>query len=136
MAAEPSLREIAAAEYRGLRKAAKILDGNPPDEELHAVRIRAKRLRYAAELAAASLGKPATRAVEAAKVVQDVIGEHQDSVVAEERVREIAARLGTPEVAFGAGVLVERERRRRAEARAAVPAAWKSLDDLARKAFA
>jgi CHAD domain-containing protein len=132
----PSLREIAAGEYRKVRKAAKILDDLPSDDELHALRIKAKRLRYAAELAQQSMGKPAARVVEAAKTLQDVIGEHQDSVVAEERIRSIAARLGDPDVSFGAGVLVERQRARRAGARAEVPVAWTELDELARKAFA
>jgi CHAD domain-containing protein len=135
VADSPSLQEIAGAELGRLRRAAKILRGDPPDEELHALRIKAKRLRYAAELAASAIGKPAARVVEAAKILQDVIGDHQDSVVAEERVRAIASRLGSTDVAFGAGVLVERERRRRAEARGAAPGAWASLDELARKAF-
>jgi CHAD domain-containing protein len=132
----PSLREIAAGEYRKARKAAKIFDGTPSDDELHALRIKAKRLRYASELAEQSMGKPAASVVEAAKALQDVIGEHQDSVVAEERIRSIAARLADPDVSFGAGVLVERERPRRADARAEAPKAWEELDALARKAFA
>jgi CHAD domain-containing protein len=73
--------------------------------------------------------------VEAAKELQDVIGEHQDSVVAEERIRAIADRLSTPAVSFGAGVLVERERARRAAARAAAPDVWSALDAAARKAY-
>jgi CHAD domain-containing protein len=131
----PSLHDIAAGEYRKTRKAAKVLDGPPTDDELHGLRIKAKRLRYASELAEQALGKRAARVVEAAKELQDVIGEHQDSVVAEERIRSIADRLATPAVSFGAGVLVGRERARRAAARADTPGVWDALDAAARKAY-
>jgi non-ribosomal peptide synthetase component E (peptide arylation enzyme) len=74
------------------------------------VRIRAKRARYAAELAEAVVGKPATRFVRRARKLQDVIGEHQDAVVAEERLRAAAAKEHTQEAAISVGRLVERER--------------------------
>ena len=68
------------------------LGDDAPDEALHAFRIRVKRLRYATELAAHELGrKRADHVVDAAKNVQDVLGEHQDAVVAEERVRAWSA---------------------------------------------
>ncbi len=61
------------------------------DEELHAARIRVKRVRYAAELASHELGKDGKRVVEAARDLQDVLGEHQDGTVAEERIRAWAS---------------------------------------------
>ena len=63
------------------------LDRESSDDELHAARIRVKRTRYAAELAARELGAPGERFVDAAKALQDVLGEHQDAFVAEERIR-------------------------------------------------
>ena len=48
------LAAIARSEFRKLRKAVRALDKIPTDEELHAVRIKGKRARYAAELAEAS----------------------------------------------------------------------------------
>jgi CHAD domain-containing protein len=125
----PALREgerlesAAAAEYGQLRKAAGRLGGNPDDEKLHRVRIRAKRARYAAE----ALGGE-QRFVARAKSFQDVLGEHQDAAVAEERIRELLARVrGTGRTAFVAGRLIERQRHRRAVARADWPKAWKRL---------
>ena len=131
-----SLREIAGVEYRKLRKAVKALPPRPPDDELHAVRIRGKRARYAAELAEGAVGKPARRFVQDAKRFQDVVGEHQDAVVAEERIRELLGRTGSPQAHLAAGRLIERERMRRREARAAFPAAWDNLEKSGKTAWA
>jgi CHAD domain-containing protein len=117
------LESAAADEYGRLRKAAKRLGRNPEDEELHRVRIRAKRARYAAE----ALGSE-PRFVARAKKLQDVLGEHQDASVAEERIRELLAEVrGTGRTSFVAGRLIERQRHRRTVARAEWPKAWKRL---------
>jgi CHAD domain-containing protein len=133
--AEATLPGLAAAEFERLRRAVRALPANPSDEELHEIRIRGKRARYAAELAEAVVGKPATRFVASAKALQDVLGAHQDAVVAEERVREVVRRRGGAVLAFAAGRLVEHERARRMEARAAFPAAWKRLARRGREAW-
>ena len=83
-------REIAADAFERARKAMKALPHDPTDDELHGVRIETKRARYAAELAEPVLGKAGARFLRRAKVVQDVIGEHQDACVAEARIRELA----------------------------------------------
>ncbi len=93
---------IAAAELDRLREAADGLGDDPPDDDLHALRIHAKRARYAAELTG---GKKRDAYLEALKRVQDTIGLHQDAVVAEERLRAIAL----PDSAIAAGRLIERE---------------------------
>jgi CHAD domain-containing protein len=103
-----------------LRKAIRKLPGEPANEELHEVRKKGKRARYAAELAGRK------KLVKRAKKLQDVLGEHQDAVVAAERLRELAADAA-PEQALVAGRLVEREEERRLEARAAWPKAWRKL---------
>ena len=64
--------------------------------------------------------------------LQDVLGEHQDAVVAEERIRDWVA--AAPSGAFAAGRLVQLEVARRADARALWPHAWSRLDRAARKA--
>ena len=134
-AADVSLREIAAGEFRKLRKAVRRLPANPSDDELHAVRIRGKRARYAAELAEGAVGKPAARFVQDAKRLQDVIGAHQDAVVAEARVRSLLDRAGGEQAHFAAGRIVERERERRRAARAAFPAAWARLEKSGKRAW-
>lgn len=117
---ETSLDQLAGKAFTKLHKAVRDLPDDPADEQLHAVRKAGKRARYARELAGRK------KSVKRAKKLQDVLGEHQDAVVAAERLRELAA-AATPEQALAAGRLVEREEGRRAEARAAWPKAWKKL---------
>jgi CHAD domain-containing protein len=131
---ETTLASIWSGEFRKLRKAARAVDDDSPDEELHAVRIRAKRARYAAELAAGELGKPGERFVSEAKRLQDVLGEHQDSSVAEERIRALLKDAKTPAAHRAGGRLIEREHARRAAARAGFPEAWSRLERAGRKA--
>ncbi len=114
-----TLRQIQSAEHARLARAIAKLAGDAPDEELHRVRIKAKRARYAAELR----GDDAY--VKAAKRLQDVLGEHQDAVVAQETLRTLAAR--EPASAVAAGRLIERERARAAARRREWPAAWKRV---------
>ena len=101
---ELTVEDIWRTEHARLRKGVARLGAEPADDELHDTRIRVKRARYAAELA----GLDAY--VRVAKTLQDVLGEHQDSVVAEERLRRVAA--SHPDAAIAAGRLVDRERRR------------------------
>jgi CHAD domain-containing protein len=108
------VRALALAELKRLDKAASSVTKDSSDEDLHTLRIRAKRARYAAELAALAGGKKLTRYVEAVTALQDVVGEHQDAVVAEEKLRELVA----PDRAVAVGRLIERERERRRDARA------------------
>jgi CHAD domain-containing protein len=132
---DTSLREIAGAEFRRLRKAVRRLPPDYTDEELHAVRIKAKRARYAAELAEGAVGKKAAKFVDRAKDLQDVIGEHQDAIVAEERIRSLLANSRGTRAAFAGGLLVERQRARRRRAREAWPGAWKKLERSGARAW-
>ena len=125
-----TLRDLWSAEWKRTRKAFARLGDASPDDELHAGRIRVKRARYAAELAAHELGKPGRAFVRAAKELQDVLGEHQDAVVAEERIRAWAG----PDVERGAPArLVEAERERRASGRGRWPEAWDALRRAAKR---
>ena len=115
-----SLDELADGAFARLRKVVRDVPSDPTDEELHGVRKAGKRARYAAELA----DRPSF--VKQAKELQDVLGEHQDSVVAAAWLRELAAEA-PPGQALAAGRLVERENGHRTEARTAWPKAWKKL---------
>ncbi|HEY2706335.1 MAG TPA: CHAD domain-containing protein [Candidatus Dormibacteraeota bacterium] len=110
--------------WRKLRRDARRLrrDG-ATDVELHRLRIRAKRARYAAEAGAPVLGKRASAFAKAVAGVQEVLGTHHDAVVAAERLRVQAT--GGGEAAFVAGQLWGVEQARAASARADWPAAWK-----------
>jgi CHAD domain-containing protein len=116
----PSLDALVKRQLAKLRRSVDALDADPTDADLHSQRKRGKRLRYTAELA-----RRATF-VKRAKAFQDVLGEHQDAVVAQEKLRELAA-SATPEQALAAGRLIERARERQAHARAAWPKAWRRL---------
>jgi CHAD domain-containing protein len=129
---EVPLAKLWHREAKKMRRAFTALGDDPEDAELHAARIHVKRARYAADLAAHELGAHGAAFIGAAKKMQDVLGDHQDSVVAEERVRRWLET--TPGSAFAAGRLVQLERDRRAAARAAWPRAWQRLDRAARKA--
>jgi CHAD domain-containing protein len=132
---EVALKKLATREFKRLRQAAESLDADSTDEELHATRILGKRARYAAELARPELGKAAEPLVKSAKAFQDVLGAHQDAIVAEGRLRGLLADAPGTGAAFAAGRLVERERLRRREARAELPKAWRELDRCAQAAL-
>jgi len=96
---------------------------DPRDENLHAARIRAKRIRYAAEAVGPLFGKRARAFALAAAGLQDVLGEHQDAVVACAWLRTVGAGAD----ALVAGELMALEAQAAREAREAWPAAWKAL---------
>ncbi|MBI4013298.1 MAG: CHAD domain-containing protein [Candidatus Rokubacteria bacterium] len=130
-----SLNAIAGSEFRKLRRAMRALGEAPTDAELHAVRIRGRRARYATELAEAAVGEAASRFIRRAQVFQDVLGEHQDASVAERRIRQLVASARARWAAFAAGRLVERQRARREAARAALPDTWAKLEKRGRAAW-
>jgi CHAD domain-containing protein len=122
--AATALPPVVAGPWRHLQAAVESLGDAPADEQLHNVRIRAKRARYAAEAVAPTLGKPARRYAKAVAEVQEVLGQHQDAVVAEHWLRDAAEHADASEL-FAAGQLAAVERAAAAEARAEFPKAWK-----------
>jgi CHAD domain-containing protein len=130
----PPLVTLVHVEYRRLSKAVRAAGEDPPDEVLHALRIRGKRLRYTGELVAASsrkpIRKPVRELVASTVALQDVLGEHQDACVAQHLVMRLLEGLGDVvdlNVAFAAGRLVEREELSRIETRQSWPAAWQEV---------
>lgn len=126
--ARPAMQRLVRKAWRRTASAVKKLGDDPADAELHEIRKRAKRARYAAELGTGVFGSPSERFAKRLAEVQDVLGELQDTVVAEERLRSIArsdARLAG-EPAFVAGVMAGLERDARDRARARWPRSWKS----------
>jgi CHAD domain-containing protein len=126
------LGPLGAAAFAKLRKTADRLAEEPSGEELHALRVRGKRARYAAELAGLDGDARIARFVRAARDLQDVLGEHQDAVVAEQWIRTVSHRFST---ATAAGRLIEREHERRRLARAAYPEILAEALARGRKAF-
>lgn len=132
---EVSLRKLARKEFKRLQGVAEQLGPDASDEAMHRARILGKRARYTAELAEPEVGKPARRFISRAKALQDVLGAHQDAIVAEARLRGLLAEAPTSGAAFAAGRLVELERSRRREARSELPKAWRALERSALAAW-
>ncbi len=135
-APESSLIHLAAQEFKELVKAGKRGTADPSDRELHQLRIRTKRTRYAAELALETMGKPAIRFVRQTKRNQDILGEHQDAVVTEERLRQLLHTTRGVKTAFAIGQIVERLRARRRRTKAIFPREWAKLKKRGREVFA
>jgi CHAD domain-containing protein len=94
------------------------------DDVWHEVRKRAKAARYAAE-AAVDLDDHATRLAHALADVTDLLGEHQDAVLAAATWLSIS--MDDPDdhaLAITAGRLAERERAQARQARDRYPEVW------------
>ena len=135
-APENSLMHLAAQEFKELIKAGKNGTADPSDHELHQLRIRTKRTRYAAELALETMGKSAIRFVRQTKRNQDILGDHQDAVVTEERLRQLLHTTRGVKTAFAIGQVVERLRARRRRTKAIFPREWAKLKKRGREVFA
>jgi CHAD domain-containing protein len=125
-AGEPALPTTAAlvrGPWRQLEAAVKALGDQPPDEQLHRVRIQAKRARYAADAAAAVWGRPARRLADALSRVQSVLGDLNDAQVAEQWLRQRGRRSAGQ--AFLAGELTAMQRAAAEKARRLWPDAWR-----------
>jgi CHAD domain-containing protein len=111
-------RRAARKTVRRLDQALRTGEGGAGDARLHQARKAAKRARYAAELTGKN-GKKAKKAKQVKQVkqfrdLQDILGAHQDSVIAAQVLRELGVRAGsTPgENGFTYGLLLCREQQR------------------------
>jgi CHAD domain-containing protein len=124
-------KDVAPELVRGpcdsLEQAVEALGKDPSDEELHAVRIRAKRCRYATEAAAPVLGKRAARFARAAADLQQVLGDLNDAVVAERWLRDWVTGRRSSEAVFAAGELAGLERAAASASRAKWRGVMKSV---------
>ncbi|GAB1645141.1 CHAD domain-containing protein [Krasilnikovia sp. MM14-A1259] len=94
------------------------------DAELHDARKAYKRARYAVEVVAPAAGRPGAKLVKKLTALQDVLGAHQDSVVARELLRELAgAAHAAGEDGFPYGLLYARQERVGEETLEDLPAA-------------
>jgi CHAD domain-containing protein len=102
--------------------------GHDRDLALHEARKKAKRTRYSAETAVPVLGGPAKSLVKDMKSLQDLLGDHQDSVMAREALRELAQQAhAAGESAFTYGVLHGREEQRAEADERELPEAWTTI---------
>ncbi len=125
--AKKALPTLIRRRWRGLRRTVRAAGRHPTDGQLHKVRIRAKQLRYAAETATPVIGSAGRRMAAAAEDLQTVLGQHHDSVAAEDWLRRRAL-SGTRSAAFSAGILVAGERRHQRKLRRTWRAEWDRLN--------
>ncbi len=124
--ADQAVAELVGRPWRHLKKTVGQLPSKPSDEDLHDVRIRAKRTRYAAEAATPAVGSGAKAFAKHLARLQEVLGDHHDAVVAEDWLR-LAADEATAAEALAAGELIAVQRAEEAACRAAWPAVWKKV---------
>ena len=107
------LGPIARADRRvrvRFRRARQLPPGPDLDVGLHAARKAAKRARYAADVVTPVIGRDAERFSRQMKKIQDVLGSHQDTVVARPVIRDLGIRAHLAgDNAFTYGLLYERE---------------------------
>lgn len=132
--ARTELPEAVLKDYERLagriRHALDLPPGHEKDLALHEARKAAKRARYAGEAAAGALGRPARRFAKRVKAVQSILGDHQDSVVARETLRDLAIQAhAAGETAFVWGLLHGREEARAAQREHELPHAWKRASE-------
>ncbi len=112
--------------WKGLRKVGRQSGPDPTDEQLHDLRLRVKRCRYAVDTAQEVVGGRAKATAAALASAQDVLGEHNEAVVAQQWLRAAHGDASAPE-AFVAGRLTEVERRAADRARSRWSALWADL---------
>lgn len=133
----PAAREIPKAVLRDydrlaarVEKALALPAGHERDLAMHDARKAAKRARYAAEAATPALGKPAKRFASRMKDVQTVLGDHQDSVVAREALRNLATQAHEAgENAFTWGLLYGQEEAAAADRERELPEVWREASE-------
>lgn len=111
-----------------VEQALELEPGTDRDVAIHEARKKTKRTRYAAEAATPALGKPAKALTKTMKSLQNLLGEHQDSVMARQTLRELSAVAhAAGESAFTYGLLYGREEQRAAAVEAELPGVWDGI---------
>lgn len=113
--AATTVGDLVRGPWRALRKQKKRLGKKPRNADLHLLRIRAKRVRYAAEAVAPVVGRQARDLAAAAADLQGVLGDLNDAVVAERWLRDWAA--GDARSDAGRAAAAELARLERADAK-------------------
>ena len=119
--------ELVRRPWHALAKRVKALGEHPSDGALHEIRIRTKRVRYAAEAVTPIVGKPARSFARAAAGLQEVLGDVNDAVVAARWLADWQARGHAARDIAAAEALAASERASTAQLRAGWRTAWEKL---------
>jgi CHAD domain-containing protein len=103
------------------------VDGPRYIADHHRVRIAAKQLRYVCDAVAPVFGDDAVRLSKQAERVQELLGEHQDAVVAAAYVADAVGRPRSGNVAFGLGMMFARQEAIAALAREEFAGVWQEV---------
>jgi CHAD domain-containing protein len=107
--------------WRGLRRAVRARSRPASDRELHRIRVKAKRVRYAAEAMSPVAGSGAHRFAARIARLQKILGDQHDAVVS---CRQLRAHIGGGDGAFVAGELTSLEQEAANAARRRWLLAW------------
>jgi CHAD domain-containing protein len=122
------MHDVIEKPWRKLRRAVRAYSDDPTPEQLHAIRIKVKRCRYAAEavvpLVRQSQADAARRFLRRLTRLQDTLGALTDAVSEDKRLRELAS---SKQDRFAAGEVAGLEAQIAATARASWRKAWKRL---------
>ena len=125
-----ALPRLVGRSYTDVRRIVEQADATPEgaerEELLHDARKAAKRSRYAGESVSRVFGTDALAFAEAMEGVQEALGEHQDSVLTRERLRELALHTSSTAAAFLYGRLHALEESRAQEMEQHFTDAWKA----------
>ena len=116
--------DLSLQRYRAVRNAGRRVSEGSPPRDYHRLRIRCKRLRYALEFFSEVYPDEAPPLAKRLVAVQDVLGLHQDAVVAVGRLRSMVAEQGAalgPGTVFAMGMVARRYGERQEALRARFP---------------
>jgi CHAD domain-containing protein len=117
---------------RKVLKRGRSMGSNAAAEALHALRIRAKRLRYELEFLSDLYSGRLEPMIDATRRLQDFLGEQQDALAASERLRHFArtapVRSGGRRLLLALGELVQVQEGRAAAQREQFPREWRRFE--------
>jgi CHAD domain-containing protein len=120
--------DIVRRAHRKMRRAGDSITEQSSPADLHRLRIRGKRARYAVESLEPVYGKPARRLIQRLKAMQDVLGLYQDAQVAMRHLRELVRERGVslePQALFVLGLLAQRYGAQAEEQRSLLASAYR-----------
>ncbi len=101
--AEENIPALVDHPWRKLRKTVGRLGPESSHDDIHRIRIKAKRCRYAAEAVEPVMGKPARRLAKAMKRIQESLGDLNDAIVIRAHLAILASQH--EELGYAAGEL-------------------------------
>ena len=127
--ATPVLAELLRRHYRRLRRAARLAVAEGSAQNLHQLRLEAKKVRYLAESVAGSYGAPMRRFLSRLQRLQSLLGDLNDAYHVQECLQsqaQLQQRLDGATM-FAMGRATERLEQHRREAVGAVERAWRRV---------